>query len=135
MSREIYINLAVKDLNKTKEFFAKLGFKFNPEFTDKNAACMIIGENINVMLLVEKFFKSFIKKEITDAKKNTEVILAISVENREKVEEMIKLALDAGAKEPRKPQDYGWMYNRSFEDIDGHLWEVFFMDVSKRDNK
>lgn len=132
MAQQIFVNLPVKDLPKAIRFFTKLGFTFNPEFTDNNATCMIVGNNILVMLLVEKFFKTFIKKEICDAHKSTEVLIALSVESREKVDKMIKLALEAGGKEPRPAQDYGWMYGRSFEDIDGHIWEVFYMDENAR---
>lgn len=131
MAKQIFVNLPVKDLNKTKEFFTKLGFGFNPKFTDENAVCMIIGENIFAMLLVEKFFQTFIKKQIADAKKTTEVLTALAVDSREEVDEMVKNAISAGGKEPREPQDYGWMYGRAFEDLDGHIWEVFYMDESK----
>ncbi|MBI2508119.1 VOC family protein [Candidatus Woesearchaeota archaeon] len=131
MVKQIFVNLAVKDLNKAINFFTKLGFKFNPKFTDQNATCMIISENIFAMLLVEKFFKTFTKKEITDAKKNTEVLLALSVETRKEVDDLIKKAIKCGGKEPRGPQDHGWMYGRAFEDIDGHIWEIFHMDESK----
>jgi uncharacterized protein len=95
---------------------------------------MIVGEDIFVMLLVEKFFKTFTKKEISDTSKNTEVIVALSVEGREKVDQMINNAIRAGGRESREPQDHGWMYGRSFEDIDGHLWEVIFMDESAMKN-
>lgn len=128
---QIFVNLPVKDLSKTIKFFTKLGFKFNPQFTDKNATCMIIGENIYAMLLVERFFKTFTKKQIVNAMKSTEIINALAVENRKKVDDMINRAIKAGGKEPRKAQDHGWMYGRSFEDLDGHLWEVFYMDESK----
>ncbi|NHI03327.1 Glyoxalase family protein [Candidatus Nitrosotalea sp. TS] len=128
MGTKIFINLPVKDLNKSKEFFAKLGFTFNPQFTNQNAACMIISEDNYAMLLVESFFKTFTKKEIVDAKKNTEVLIALSAENKAKVDEMLGKALAAGAKEPRAPQDHGFMYGRSFEDPDGHIWEIFWMD-------
>ena len=135
--KQIFVNLPVKDLNKTVEFFTKLGFRFNPQFTDDNATCMIVSDNIFVMLLVEKFFKTFTKKEICDAKKSTEVLIALSAESREKVDEMINKAIDAGGIESREPQDYGWMYGRSFEDIDGHLWEIIYMDESalRKDEK
>ena len=123
MTTKIFVNLPAKDLNKTIEFFTKLGFKFNPQFTDENATCMIVGEDIFVMLLVEKFFKTFTKKEICDTSKNTEVIVALSVEGREKVDQMINRAIEAGGRESREPQDHGWMYGRSFEDINGHIWE------------
>ena len=131
------MNLPAKVLNKTIEFFTKLGFKFNPQFTDENATCMIVGEDIFVMLLVEKFFKTFTKKEICDTSKNTEVIVALSVEGREKVDQMINKAIEAGGTESREPQDHGWMYGRSFEDINGHIWEIIYMDESalKNDEK
>ena len=135
MATKIFVNLPVKDLNKTINFFAKLGFKFNPQFTDKNATCMIIGKNIFSMLLVEKFFKTFIKKEICDTRKSTEVLLALSVERREQVDEMIQKAVGAGGREPKEPQDHGWTYVRDFEDINGHIWEVFFMDKSAMPKK
>ena len=130
MKTKIFVNIPVKELNKSVDFFTKLGFNFNPQFTDENATCMIVGEDIFVMLLVEKFFNSFTKKEICDTSKSTESILALSVESREKVDQMIDKAVDAGGSEPREKQDHGWMYGRSFEDIDGHLWEVFFMEES-----
>jgi predicted lactoylglutathione lyase len=113
VTTKIFVNLPAKDLNKTIEFFTKLGFKFNPQFTDENATCMIVGEDIFVMLLVEKFFKTFTKKEICDTSKNTEVIVALSVEGREKVDQMINKAIEAGGRESREPQDHGWMYGRS----------------------
>jgi predicted lactoylglutathione lyase len=137
VTTKIFVNLPVKDLNKTIEFFTKLGFKFNPQFTDDNATCMIVGEDIFVMLLVEKFFKTFTKKEICDTSKNTEVIVALSVEGREKVDQMINKAIEAGGRESREPQDHGWMYGRSFEDINRHIWEIIYMDESalKNDEK
>jgi predicted lactoylglutathione lyase len=137
VTTKIFVNLPAKDLNKTIEFFTKLGFKFNPQFTDENATCMIVGEDIFVMLLVEKFFKTFTKKEICDTSKNTEVIVALSVEGREKVDQMINRAIEAGGRESREPQDHGWMYGRSFEDINGHIWELIYMDESalKNDEK
>ena len=128
MTTQIFVNLPVKDLNETVDFFTKLGFAFNPQFTDENATCMIVSNDIFVMLLVEKFFKTFTKKELCDTTKDTEVIVALSTESREKVDQMINKVIEAGGKEHRKPQDHGWMYGRSFEDINGHLWEVIFMD-------
>jgi uncharacterized protein len=128
MTRQIYVNLPVKDLNKTVEFFTKLGFTFNPQFTDENATCMIIDSNIFVMLLVEKYFGTFTKKAISDTTKDTEVIIALATESREKVDEMLSNVLKAGGSEPREAQDHGWMYGRSFQDINGHLWEVIYMD-------
>ena len=110
------------------EFFTKLGFTFNPQFTNENAACMIVGEDIFVMLLVEKFFGTFTKKGICDTTKDTEVIVALSAENREKVDQMINKVIEAGGRESREPQDHGWMYGRSFQDIDGHIWEIVYME-------
>ena len=123
-----FCELAGKDLNKTVEFFTKLGFTFNPKFTDENATCMIVNNDIFVMLLVEKFFKTFTKREICDTTKDTEVIIALSTESRENVDQRINKVIEAGGKESREPQDHGWMYGRSFEDINGHLWEVIYMD-------
>jgi predicted lactoylglutathione lyase len=128
VAKQIFVNLPVKDLGKTIEFFKKLGFEFNPQFTDENATCMVVNDNIFVMLLVEKFFKTFTQKEICDTTKNTEVIIALSTESREKVDQMLENVIKAGGKESRKPQDHGWMYGRSFEDLNGHLWEIIYMD-------
>ena len=132
MAKQIFINLPVKDLNKSIEFFTKVGFTFNPAFTDENATCMIIGENIYSMLLVEKFFTSFTKKEIVDTTTSTEAIIAISLDSKEDVNAMADRAMAAGGKQSNDPMDHGWMYTRSFQDLDGHSWEVFFMDESKR---
>ncbi|CAM4311087.1 hypothetical protein FHS16_000721 [Paenibacillus endophyticus] len=129
-SSNIFVNLPVKDLNKSVEFFTKIGFEFNPQFTDENATCMIIGDNIFVMLLVEDFFKSFIDKDIADAAKTTEVIVAISAESRAEVDEIVKRALAADAKPYRDPVDHGFMYSWSFQDLDNHLWELAFMEPS-----
>ncbi|HBG74992.1 MAG: extradiol dioxygenase [Chloroflexi bacterium GWB2_49_20] len=130
MTTQIYVNLPVKDLNKSVEFFTTLGFKFNSQFTDENATCMIVGEDIFVMLLVEKFFKTFTPKKIGDATNGTEVIVTLSADSREKVDEMVNTALQAGGRHSIEPQDHGWMYDRGFEDLDGHLWEVMYMDIS-----
>jgi len=128
MGTKIFVNLPVKDLDKSKEFFSKLGFAFNAQFTNKDAACMVISEDNYAMLLVESFFKTFIKKEIVNAKKSTEVLVALSSESKESVDKMLRNALAAGAKEANEPQDHGFMYGRSFEDLDGHIWEIFWMD-------
>lgn len=131
MVKQIFVNLPVKDLNKSVDFFTKLGFTFNPQFTNDDATCMILGENMYAMLLVEKYFQTFIKKEIADATKTTEVLTALSVASREKVDELVRLAVEAGGKETREPQDHGWMYTRAFEDLDGHIWEIFYGDESQ----
>ena len=130
MINEIFVNLPVKDLDRSIDFFTKLGFKFNPQFTDENATCMIIGDNMFAMLLVEKYFKTFTKKEISDTVKNTEVIVALSAESRVNVDQILNKVIEAGGKEHKEPQDLGFMYLRSFEDINGHIWEIFYMDES-----
>jgi predicted lactoylglutathione lyase len=131
MRRQIFVNLPVKDLGKSVEFFTKLGFRFDEQFTDKNAASMIIGEDSFVMLLTEPFFQKFTKKAIAHTDKSTEAIIALSAETRADVDELLKKALAAGGREERAAQDHGWMYGRSFEDLDGHLWEMVYMDVSQ----
>jgi predicted lactoylglutathione lyase len=131
MAKQIFINLPVKDLKKSMVFFKKLGFTFNMQFTDDKAACMIIGENIYAMLLLEKFFKTFTNKEICNAKKNTEVLIAIDAESKKAVDEMIRKAVEAGGSTYRNPQDQGWMYGHSFADLDGHQWEVLYMDENQ----
>jgi predicted lactoylglutathione lyase len=128
MVKQLFVNLPVKDLTKTMEFFGKLGFTFNQQFTNENAACMIIGENIYAMLLVEEFFRGFINKEISDYSKTAEVILALSAENRAEVDELADKALAAGGSTSADAKDHGFMYVRSFQDLDGHLWEIFYMD-------
>jgi hypothetical protein len=132
---QIYVNLPVKSLNQSITFFTKLGFTFEPKFTDENATCMIVGDNIFVMLLVEHFFKTFTTKPVSDAKASTEVILALSYESREKVDELVAEAVKAGGKTPNPPNDLGFMYQHGFEDLDGHLWEVFYMDESAMPNE
>ncbi|WP_256080809.1 VOC family protein [Massilia sp. YIM B04103] len=128
MNKQIFVNLPVKDLDKSKAFFAALGYTFNPQFTDQNAACMVIAENsIYTMLLVEDFFRTFTGKPIASAKEATEAIVCLSCESREEVDELVKKALAAGGKAPRAPQDYGFMYSHGFEDLDGHLWELAYM--------
>jgi len=127
-STKIFVNLSVKDLGKSMKFFKSLGYKFNKQFTNKNAACMIISKDIYSMLVTEKFFRTFTKKNISDAKKNTEVLLALSAASRRDVDKMMVKALKAGGKIVREPEDHGFMYGRSFEDLDGHIWEVFWMD-------
>lgn len=130
ITKNIFINLPVKDLQKSIDFFTALGFEFNAQFTDDKATCMVIHDNIFAMLLVESRFKDFTKKEIADATQSTEAIIALSAESREQVDEMVNRALAAGGKQTNEPMDHGFMYQRSFEDLDGHLWEVMYMDAS-----
>lgn len=130
MARQLFVNLPVKDLKKSIEFFTRLGFTFNPQFTDDNATCMIIEENIFAMLLVEKYFRTFTPKEITDTKKQTEVLLALSCESREEVDKLVSKAVAAGGTTPTPAKDLGFMYQHAFDDLDGHTWEIFWMDPS-----
>jgi predicted lactoylglutathione lyase len=130
MATKMFINLAVKDLKQTMDFFSKLGFLYNPQFTDDNAACMVINDDCSVMLLAEAFFKTFTKKELVDAHKSTEVLTAISADSKDKVNEILDKALAMGATEAREPQDLGFMFGRSFSDLDGHIWEIIWMDQS-----
>ncbi|MFC8590452.1 VOC family protein [Streptomyces atroolivaceus] len=124
----IFVNLPVKDLGTTKDFFAKLGFGFNPQFSDDSTACLVISDTIFAMLISEPRFKDFTKKEIADASRTTEVLLALSAESREKVDEMADAALANGGSPANETQDMGFMYGRSFQDPDGHIWEVVWMD-------
>ncbi len=129
-AKQIFVNLPVQDLKKSVEFFTKVGFEFDANFTDESATCMIIGDNIYAMLLVEARFQSFISKKISNAADTTEVIVALSVDSREQVDTIVQAALDAGAKPSNEPQDHGFMYGWSFQDLDDHLWEVSYMDLS-----
>ncbi|WP_457971838.1 VOC family protein [Arthrobacter sp. D1-17] len=128
MATQIFVNLPVSDLDKSVEFFTALGFTFNPDYTDENATCMVINDNAYVMLLVEGFFKTFTSKDIVDARRSTEVIMAFSADSREGVDGLYNKAIDAGGSSSQPAQDYGFMYSRSFQDPDGHLWEVMWMD-------
>ncbi|QHW34080.1 VOC family protein [Paenibacillus rhizovicinus] len=127
-ANKIFINLPVKDVKKTVTFFNEVGFGFNAQFSDENAACMVISEHIYVMLLSEAYFQTFTKKSVADATASTEVILAISATSRESVDEIVYKALSSGGSISNDPQDHGFMYAWSFQDIDGHLWEVIYMD-------
>ncbi|GAB3269683.1 VOC family protein [Larkinella harenae] len=130
MATSIFINLPVKDLNKSVDFFTKIGYTFNPQFTDENATCMVVSDTIYFMLLVEDYFKSFTKKEIADTKKSAEAIFCLSAESREAVDELVSKAVAAGGTAPNEKQDQGFMYGHGFQDLDGHLWEVMWMDPS-----
>ena len=129
MATQIFVNLPVKDLKKSVDFFTALGYTFNPQFTDENATCMIVSEDqVFVMLLVEKFFQTFTPKPIADAKAATEVLIALSCESRAQVDEMVKKAVAAGGRTPTQPQDLGFMYQHGYEDLDGHMWELVYME-------
>lgn len=129
MSRQIFVNLPIKNMERSQAFFKSLGFSFNPQFTNDQGACMVVSENhIYAMLLVESFFQTFTKKAIADTSKTTEVLLCLSCESRAEVDELVKKALAAGATVPNPPQDHGFMYIHGFTDLDGHIWELAWMD-------
>lgn len=130
MASKIFVNLPVKDLEKTKTFFGKLGFAFNAQFTDETAACMVVSEDIYVMLLTHDKFKLFTPKEICDAKKSTEVLVCLSVDSRPQVDELVSKAVAAGGSTYNEPQDHGFMYGHGFQDLDGHIWELVYMESS-----
>jgi predicted lactoylglutathione lyase len=127
-SRKLFLNLPVKNLKRSMEFFSKLGFEFNPQFTDSNAACMIISEEAFAMLLVEPYFKTFTKKEIASSATQTEGIFALSCSSRAEVDDIVKKAIAGGGKHAMDPNDHGFMYGWSFYDLDDHHWEVIWMD-------
>lgn len=131
MSIKVFINLPVTDLEKSKAFFGSLGFTFNPQFTDENAACMVISEHNYAMLLTQDYFKTFATKPISDAHKATEVLIALGLDSRAAVDEMVDKAVKGGGKEPKPMQDHGFMVVRTFEDLDGHVWEITWMDESQ----
>lgn len=130
MATQIFVNLPVKDLGKSMAFFKKLGFGFNPQFTDETAACMIVSGDIYIMLLTHAKFKTFTPNEICDATKSTEVLVCLSCEGREKVDEWVRQAVAAGGTTYNEPQDHGFMYAHGFQDLDGHIWELIYMEPS-----
>ena len=134
MATRMFVNLPVKDLKQSVDFFGRLGYSFDPRFTDENATCMIVGDDCFVMLLVGNFFERFTPKPIADAKVSTEAMVALSTDSRAEVDRMVETALAAGARTVREPEDLGFMYGRSFEDLDGHIWEYFWMDPARLGN-
>ncbi|MCU6496598.1 VOC family protein [Rugamonas sp. A1-17] len=128
MATNIFVNLPVRDLAASVRFFTHLGYTFNPQYTDEGATCMIVAENIFVMLLVEERFKSFTPKPICDARTSTEVLVCLQVESREQVTSMVNKAIEAGGSAYKEPQDHGFMYGHGYQDLDGHLWEIIYMD-------
>jgi uncharacterized protein len=130
MATKIFVNLPVRHLNNSIDFFTKLGFNFNAQFTDETATCMIVSEDIFVMLLTHDKFKTFTPKTICDATKSTEVLVCLSSESRAKVDEMVRKAVAAGGTTYNQPQDHGFMYGHGFQDLDGHIWEVIYMEPS-----
>ncbi|HEY2021155.1 VOC family protein [Paraburkholderia sp.] len=128
MHKQIYVNLAVDNVERSKAFFTALGFSVEPRFSNDQAVSLILGENIYAMLLVKDMFKGFTPKPLADAKESTEVLVCLSCESREEVDSLVAKALAAGGAAPRPPQDHGFMYGHAFEDLDGHIWELAYMD-------
>ncbi len=130
MATKIFVNLPVKNLKGSVEFFTRLDYKFNPQFTDETAACMIVSEGIYVMLLTQAKFKEFTPKKICDATKSTEVLVCLSCESRAQVNDMVGKAVSAGGTTYAESKDYGFMYQHGFQDLDGHIWELIYMEPS-----
>ena len=130
MSRKIFVNLPVDNMQRSRAFYEALGFSFNPQFTNEQGACMVVSDDIYVMLLVKPFFQTFTGKAIADASQTTEVLVCISADSRDEVDALVRKAKAAGGAVPRQPQDHGFMYGHGFEDPDGHIWEVAYMDMS-----
>jgi len=135
MARQIFINLAVKDLQKSMDFYIALGFTNNPQFSDDNGKCMVWSENIYVMLLTHEKFASFATKPIADTKSNVAGLFSLSTDSVDEVNTIVANGLKAGGIEPNEIRDYGFMQQRTIEDFDGHTWEVFYMDLSKMGNE
>ena len=128
MSTQIFVNLPVKDLQRATDFYLGLGYSKNPEFSDDNATCVVVNEHIYVMLLVERFFQTFTKKKVCDSATHTEAILALSADTKQDVDTLVNQAAAGGGQPSEESMDQGGMYSRSFQDLDGHHWEVFWMD-------
>ena len=131
MKSQIFINLPVKDLERSLNFYTKMGFTNNPQFSDDSGKCMVFSDEIFVMLLTHEKFKTFITRPITDVSKTTSALFSISVESLDRVNEISDNAISGGGKEPVEAKDYGFMQQRTIEDPDGHIWEIFYMDMSK----
>jgi uncharacterized protein len=134
MAKKVFINLPVKDLTRSMTFFQGLGYSFNPQFTDEKAGCMIVSESIFVMLLTDRYFKTFIDTDICDTHRATEVLIALDADSKDDVVELVAKAEKLGGRVYAKPQDHGWMYQHSFADPDGHKFEVFYMDATQLPN-
>ena len=131
MASQVFINLPVQDVNKSMEFYTKMGFTNNPQFSDESGKCMVWSEHIYVMLLNHDKFKNFTSKPIADTRNNIAGLFALSVDSVDQLNEVVNNAIAAGGKEPTEMKDYGFMQQRNVEDFDGHTWEIFFMDMSK----
>jgi uncharacterized protein len=131
MAKQIFINLAVKDLSKSMDFYTAMGFTNNPQFSDETASCMVWSEQIFLMLLTYPKMEGFIKKPIADTKSSVAGLFALSVDSTDMVNSIMSNGLEAGGIEPTEMRDYGFMYQRTIEDFDGHTWEIFYMDMTK----
>ncbi len=134
MHKQIFVNLPIADMQKSQAFFKQLGYTFNPDFTNDQGACMVVGDNLYVMLLVKDFFQGFTGKPVADATQSTEVLVCLSCESRAEVDDLVARAVAAGGSAPRPPQDYGFMYGHGFEDLDGHIWELAYMEPGAKPN-
>jgi uncharacterized protein len=130
MHTQIYVNLPVRDLPKSRAFFESMGYQFNPQFSNDQGACLVLGENLHAMLLTHDFFKTFISKSIADAKTSTEVLVCVSCESKAQVDTLVSKALAAGGTTSRPAVDHGFMYQHSYEDLDGHIWEFVAMTAA-----
>ena len=128
MATQIYVNLPVRNVARSRRFFTELGFAFNEQFSNEQGVCMVVGDDIFVMLLIESFFQTFTKKPVADASKSTEVLVCLSCDSRAKVDDLVAKAVAAGGTSPNPKQDHGFMYGHGFEDLDGHVWELAYMD-------
>jgi uncharacterized protein len=127
MPRQTFVNLPVQDVQRTRDFFAALGFQFNPQFSNDTALCMVIADGVHAMLLHADFFRTFTKKPVADARQSTEVLVCLSCDSREEVDALVAKAVAAGGRTPVAAQDHGFMYAHGFEDLDGHQWELVWM--------
>ncbi len=127
MHRQIFVNLPIANMARSRAFFTALGYSFNPDFSNEQGAAVVLGENLYAMLLVHDFFKTFIDKPLVDAHQSTEVLVCLSCDSRAEVDTLVAKAIAAGGKAPRAVQDHGFMYAHGFEDLDGHIWELVFM--------
>jgi len=128
MSRKMFVNLPVEDLDRSVAFFTALGFGFNPQFTDETATCMIVSDDAYVMLLTQRFFKTFTPKPVCNAANSTEVLVALSCDSRGEVDDLVRKAVAAGGSTYNDPKDHGFMYQHGFQDPDAHIWELVYMD-------
>lgn len=127
MHQQIYVNLPIREMARSRAFFESLGYAFNPQFSNEQGACLVLGDNLFVMLLVEPFFQGFTPKAVADAAKTTEVLVCVSCASREEVDALVAKAVAAGGRTYSEPKDHGFMYQHAYEDLDGHLWELVAM--------